>query len=376
MNICTGCGKEATMSCPSCVKLGLTSGIYFCSQECFKANWAVHKLVHVLAAPQLSSTGADLLAKFECYEFTGKVRPALVSAQRQISTPKIPLPDYAINGIPSSELKRDRSNRIPTLSPKQLESLRKSCLIARKALDIGGRLVAPGVTGETIDAAVHAFIVESGAYPSPLNYHKFPKSICVSVNEVICHGIPDARPLESGDIVNLDISVFYEGMHSDLNETFIVGNADKDSLKLVETTYASLMAAIAIVKPGVMYRDLGNAIQRVAGLNGCSVVTSYCGHGVGEYFHCAPNIPHYANNKAVGIIAAGHVFTIEPMINLGTHKDKLWPDNWTAVTADGKRSAQFEHTLLVTETGCEILTARLPDSPSMGFDPSKLSIKK
>jgi methionyl aminopeptidase len=145
--------------------------------------------------------------------------------------------------------------------------------------------------------------------------------------------------------------------------------------RLVETAYACLMEAIKLCKPGVMYRTLGDRIQQIAGLNGCSVVKSYCGHGVGEFFHCAPNVPHYADNKAVGVMAEGHVFTIEPMINAGTWKDKKWPDDWTAVTADGKKSAQFEHTLLITGDGVEVLTARVGDSPSMGFDEGRLTVK-
>jgi methionyl aminopeptidase len=182
-----------------------------------------------------------------------------------------------------------------------------------------------------------------------------------SVNEVICHGIPDARPFENGDIVNIDITVYTaDGFHSDLNETFIVGDAvDTKGRKLVQCAYECLRAAVAVCRPGVMYQDLGKPISKAAKEAGFSVVTSYCGHGIGRLFHCAPNVPHYARNKAVGIMKPGHIFTIEPMINEGSSSDELWPDDWTAVTSDGKRSAQFEHTLLVTETGVEILTSRI-----------------
>jgi methionyl aminopeptidase len=179
------------------------------------------------------------------------------------------------------------------------------------------------------------------------------------VNEVICHGIPDARPFADGDIVNLDVTVYTaDGFHSDLNETYLVGAVDARGRKLVEAAYECLRAAVAAVRPGVMYQDLGKPITRLAGAAGFSVVTAYCGHGVGRLFHCAPNVPHYAKNKAPGIMRVGHIFTIEPMINEGGPGDELWPDGWTAVTRDGKRSAQFEHTLLVTETGVEVLTAR------------------
>ena len=195
-------------------------------------------------------------------------------------------------------------------------------------------------------------------YPSPLNYRGFPKSVCISVNECICHGIPDLRPLRDGDIVNLDVTVFKEGVHADLNETFLVGACDADSKNLVRTAFETLRVAIANVKPGMLYRDLGGHIDKVARANKCSVVTSYCGHGIGTLFHCAPNVPHYKKNKAVGVMKPGHVFTIEPMINRGRSGDVTWPDNWTSTTRDGKRSSQFEHTMVVTESGVEILTAR------------------
>ncbi len=226
-------------------------------------------------------------------------------------------------------------------------------------------------------------------------------NICVCT-KVICHGIPDTRPLEEGDIVNLDISVYKDGFHADLNETFFVGEVDANSLRLVQCAYEALASAVAICKPGVLYRynqydypcvvilasvriddppcavlvpmlyrDCGEAIDKVAKKYQCSIVTSYCGHGVGSEFHCSPNIPHYPKNKAKGKMQVGHVFTIEPMINLGASRDVLWPDDWTAVTADGSRSAQFEHTMVVTETGVELLTAK-PGQPTdrMVWDPS------
>lgn len=215
--------------------------------------------------------------------------------------------------------------------------------------------------------------VDRRVYPSPLNYFRFPKSLCVSPNEVICHGIPDCRPLEAGDIVNLDISIYHKGFHSDLNETFLIGVCDEDSQKVVRTAYQCLLATSRLIRPGTFYRDLGNVISKEAARNNCSVVTSYCGHGVGERFHGPPKVPHYQKNKAVGIMKPGHVFTVEPMINLGGNAgDKTWPDNWTAVTKDGKRSAQFEHSFLVTEEGVEVLTARpgAPRTHMPDFDPN------
>jgi methionyl aminopeptidase len=204
------------------------------------------------------------------------------------------------------------------------------------------------------------------SYPSPLNYCNFPKSVCTSVNEVICHGIPDQRPLKDGDIVNIDISVYHGGFHADLNETYYVGTSatsNPDTVRVVEAARQCLDASIALVKPGALFRDYGNTIERVAKSHNCQVVKTYCGHGVNQLFHTAPNVPHYAKNKAVGEAKPGMCFTIEPMITLGSCRDRTWPDDWTSVTSDGKMTAQFEHTLLVTENGVEVLTARLEDSP-------------
>lgn len=185
---------------------------------------------------------------------------------------------------------------------------------------------------------------------------------------MVCHGIPDLRPLQDGDICNVDVSVYYKGYHGDLNETFFVGeNIPKSSKELVTNTYNSLMKAIELCKPGVMYREVGNLISKYIEEKGHSVVRTYCGHGCGMMFHCPPTIPHYGRNKAVGIMKEGHIFTIEPMINMGNYKDKLWKDKWTSVTLDGQRSAQFEHQLLITEDGAEVLTARLPTSPPLNL---------
>lgn len=201
------------------------------------------------------------------------------------------------------------------------------------------------------------------SYPSPLNYNQFPKSVCTSVNEIICHGIPDGRPLKDGDIVNIDVTLYHGGFHGDLNETYYVGTPSPATIRVVETSRDCLDAAINLVKPGMLFRDPGDVIEKLAKERNCSVVRTYCGHGINQLFHCPPNVPHYAKNKAVGTAKAGMCFTIEPMINLGTWRDKTWPDNWTSATADGGWSAQFEHTLLVTEDGVEVLTARLPNSP-------------
>ncbi len=193
--------------------------------------------------------------------------------------------------------------------------------------------------------------------------------MCTSVNEVVCHGIPDLRELEDGDIVNVDVSAILDGYHTDLNETFLVGkNVSKEKKALVKATHDALFKAIDMCKPGTFYRDLGGVITKHINGAGFSVDRTYCGHGIGEWFHCAPNIPHYAGNKAKFTMKVGHCFTIEPMVNMGTWKDTHWIDGWTAVTKDGQPSAQFEHTLLVVEGGVEILTKRLPTSPPLWWE--------
>jgi len=296
---------------------------------------------------------------FQGFQFRGTIRPGKVSPRRPVPT-HIARPDYADTGVPTSEIAGRNTTEV--LGPKEIEAMRTVCKLAREILDIAGATAKVGVTTDEIDRVVHEATIARNAYPSPLNYREFPKSCCTSVNEIICHGIPDSRPLQDGDIVNVDISAYYGGFHADLNETFLIGNVDEKGQLLVKTTHEALNAAISIVKPGVMYREVGDVISRIVHKKGFSVVRAYVGHGVGRLFHCAPNVPHYARNKAVGVMKAGHVFTIEPMINEGGWEDITWPDDWTSSTADGKRSAQFEHTLLVTETGCEVLTARTKGS--------------
>lgn len=237
--------------------------------------------------------------------------------------------------------------------------MRTVCRLGREVLDLAASHIRPGVTTDEIDEVVHNACIERNSYPSPLNYRGFPKSVCTSVNECICHGIPDQRKLREGDIINIDISLYHDGFHADLNETYAVGEIDEESKKLIRVTRECLDDAIALCKPGTLFRDIGKAIEPKARANGCATVRNYTGHGINDLFHGSPsNIPHYAKNKAVGTMKPGMCFTIEPMINLGSNWDTVhWPDNWTATTVDGRRSAQFEETLLITETGVEILTA-------------------
>lgn len=357
----TNCGKEteSALKCPVCIKDGITS--VYCDQKCFRGNWASHKSIHK------NEDGSDEpYEPFPTFQYTGALRPVYPLTPRREVPKHIKRPDYAQQGKPISEIKNDRIGKFAQFTGKDLEKIRKVSKISREILDITASHVKPGITTDELDAILHRECVKRNCYPSPLNYYNFPKSMCTSVNEIICHGIPDKYVLQDGDIINLDVTIFYLGFHSDLNETYYVGDKAKcnpEVVNLVETTRESLDLAIAMVKPGLAFRELGNVIEEYATSKGCSVVRAYCGHGINQMFHCQPNIPHYARNKAVGIAKPGMVFTIEPMLCIGTYKDVTWPDNWTSATQDGKQSAQFEQMLLVTEDGCEILTARTDASP-------------
>ncbi|KAF8253746.1 methionine aminopeptidase [Wilcoxina mikolae CBS 423.85] len=357
---CAGvaCANAAgTLQCPTCLKLGNAKS-FFCSQDCFKRSWSDHKSLHKPAA----QTGTH--NPFPDFQYTGALRPHYPLSNTRKLPEHIPRPDYALDGIPRSEYAMGSGMRkIAILNEEEMEGMRTVCRLAREVLDIAATAIAPGVTTNEIDEIVHKACIERDSYPSPLNYSQFPKSVCTSINEIICHGIPDQRPLKEGDIVNIDVTLYHKGFHGDLNETYYVGKPSPEAIRVVETARDCLDAAIAQVKPGMAFRDPGNVIEPLAKSRGCSVVRTYCGHGINQLFHGPPNVPHYAKNKAVGIAKKGMCFTIEPMVNLGSCRDKTWPDEWTSTTVDGKLSAQFEHTLLVTDDGVEVLTARKADSP-------------
>ncbi|XP_046615438.1 methionine aminopeptidase 1 [Neodiprion virginianus] len=354
-----GCKAVASLQCPTCLKIGI-QGSYFCSQDCFKGSWKTHKVIHQLAKGENDSKSSGEYNPWPSYHFTGKLRPYRRESRREVPE-RIGRPDYATHptGVPLSEQAVRSSAQIKVLDDEEIEGMRVACKLGREVLDEAARVCDVGVTTAEIDRIVHEACIERDCYPSPMNYYEFPASCCTSVNEVICHGIPDKRPLEDGDICNVDVTVYHNGFHGDLNETFLVGNVKPEIKKLVEVTYECLSKAIDIVKPGEKYREIGNVIQKHAQSHGLSVVRSYCGHGIHRLFHTAPNVPHYAKNKAVGVMKPGHCFTIEPMISQGSWRDEMWPDNWTVVTTNGLWSAQFEQTLLVTDTGCDILTKRL-----------------
>jgi methionyl aminopeptidase len=238
-----------------------------------------------------------------------------------------------------------------------IERMRHAGRVAAQALQLVGSHVAPGVTTDELDRIGHEFLVDQGAYPSTLGYRGFPKSLCTSVNEVVCHGIPDSRVVEDGDIVNIDVTAYVDGVHGDTNATFLSGDVDEESRLLVERTEEALRRAIKAVRPGRHVNVLGRVIESYARRFGYGVVRDFTGHGIGTAFHSGLVVPHYDAAPMYDIvIEPGMTFTIEPMINLGTHEWEMWDDGWTVVTRDGSRSAQFEHTLLVTHDGAEILT--------------------
>ncbi len=234
--------------------------------------------------------------------------------------------------------------------------MRVAARLAAQARDLVGAAVRPGVTTDELDRIGHEFLCDHGAYPSTLGYRGFPKSLCTSVNEVVCHGIPDSRPVEDGDIVNIDITAYLDGVHGDTNATFLAGDVDEESRLLVERTREALDRAIRAVRPGRRINVIGRVIESYARRFGYGVVREFTGHGIGAAFHSGLVVPHFDDPGADTVIEVGMTFTIEPMLNLGTPAWTMWDDDWTVATADLRRSAQFEHTLLVTATGAEVLT--------------------
>ena len=222
-------------------------------------------------------------------------------------------------------------------------------------LEVGPHVV-PGVTTAHLDEVVHAATVARGGYPSPLTYRGYTKSVCTSVNEVICHGIPDSRPLADGDIVNVDVTIYLDGVHGDTSVTFPVGEVSDHDLRLIAETRAAMELGISAAGPGQPVHAIGRAIERLANRHGLGVVREFIGHGIGTEFHSGLQIPHYHDPRAQTILVPGMTFTVEPMLALGDPACGLWDDDWTAVTLDGRRTAQFEHTVLVTEDGIRVLT--------------------
>jgi methionyl aminopeptidase len=244
-------------------------------------------------------------------------------------------------------------------SPREVEGLRVACQMAAETLMLVGERIRSGMTTEDINTLVHEDTVRRDAYPAPLNYHGFPKSVCTSVNDVVCHGIPGARTLKDGDIINVDVTTMYKGFYGDTSATFYIGTPSAEARHVVETARKSLELGIAEVREGARLGDIGAAIQEYVEAEGCSVVRDFVGHGIGRKFHEPPQVKHYGKRGTGERLKAGMVFTIEPMVNVGKFEVEVDPsDKWTVTTADGSLSAQFEHTVVVTRNGCEVLTRR------------------
>ncbi|WP_433057453.1 type I methionyl aminopeptidase [Dactylosporangium sp. CS-033363] len=240
--------------------------------------------------------------------------------------------------------------------PEIIERMRVASRLAAQATELAGKHAEPGVTTDEIDRVVHEFLCDNGAYPSTLGYKGFPKSCCTSLNEVICHGIPDSTVIEDGDILNVDVTAFIGGVHGDTNATFCVGDVAEDDRLLVERTREAMMRGIRAVAPGRPLNAIGRVIEAYAKRFHYGVVRDFTGHGINEVFHTGLYVPHYDNPRLTTVMEPGMTFTIEPMITLGTHEYDMWRDGWTVVTKDRKWTAQFEHTIVVTEDGYEILT--------------------
>jgi methionyl aminopeptidase len=278
------------------------------------------------------------------------VAPGAISGRRSVPS-SIARPEYVDRPAPA------KFTGPEVKDAETIEKMRIAGRIAAQAMEAAAAAIAPGVTTDEIDRIGHDFMIDHRGYPSTLGYRQYPKSLCTSVNEVICHGIPDDRPLEDGDIVNIDITVFIGGVHGDTNATYLCGNVDEESRLLVERTHEAMMRGIRAAKPGREINVIGRVIQSYAKRFDYGVVRDFTGHGIGTAFHSGLVVPHYdAAPEFNTVIEPGMTFTIEPMLNLGTVDWDMWDDNWTVVTRDRRRSAQFEHTILITESGAEILT--------------------
>ncbi len=278
------------------------------------------------------------------------VRAGVVGPRREVPADIERPPYVATDGWP-------RGRDEPLVKPPDvIAAMRKAGLAAGEVLDRVAEAVAVGVTTDFLDGVAHDAYIERGGYPSTLGYKGYEKSVCTSVNEVICHGIPDDRELRDGDIVDVDVTIYLEGVHGDCNATFPVGEIDARSAELIRVTKESLYRGIEAVKPGEPVWVIGRAIQQHAEAHGFGVVRSFCGHAIGREFHGALSIPHYEEPAMSLPLEPGMTFTIEPMITMGSYRERLWSDGWTAVTSDGLRTAQFEHTIAVTDDGAEILT--------------------
>ena len=279
----------------------------------------------------------------------GRVLPGVISPMRTVPA-HIERPSYADTGLV------ERWDEPVVKSDDVIARMRHAGRVAAEVLRLSGEFLRPGITTDEVDEYTHNLFIERGAYPSTLNYHGYPKSLCSSANEVICHGIPDSRVIRDGDIMNLDVTGFIGGVHGDTNATFLIGEVSEENRQLVRVTEECMWLGIEAVRPGRPLSDIGRAIEDHAKAHNYGVVRAFIGHGIGEQFHTDIQVLHYYDSRSTTVMRPGMVFTIEPMITLGSWQHRMWDDGWTAVTSDGRWTAQFEHTILVTDDGAEVLT--------------------
>ncbi|XP_065206186.1 methionine aminopeptidase 1D, mitochondrial-like isoform X2 [Planococcus citri] len=279
----------------------------------------------------------------------------LVSNVREVPS-HIPRPPY----VTKSKRGEERiPERVLIKTPQEIEGIKASCSLARSVLNAVGKFVRVGRTTDDLDSFAHDFIIQKGAYPSPLGFNEFPRSICTSVNNIVVHGIPDERKLKNGDIVTVDVTVYYKGFHGDCAETYLVGEVDFRAKQLIKAAQHALQSGIECCGPGVPFETIGRRTERAAQKHGLSIVPAVTGHGIGRFFHERPEIIHYCNDSVDGedyTMKPGMVFTIEPAVSEGTEEVEIYSDGWTVTTTDNSRAAQFEHTILITDTSYEILT--------------------
>ncbi|KAK6619837.1 hypothetical protein RUM44_006236 [Polyplax serrata] len=297
------------------------------------------------------STFTDKVAEKKKFGVYDIVKPGFVTSKQNVPN-KIICPSYITN---IKEYERGIPKEPEIKSVEQIRKIKKSCKLAKYILDSAAKSIKVGVTTDHLDKIVHNLCIQSNVYPSPLEYHGFPKSVCTSVNNVACHGIPDDRPLCDGDIINVDVTVYLNGYHGDCSATFAVGNVDRKGLHLIEATEQCLMDAISICCDGEYFCSIGQVISETARKFGYNVVPCFTGHGIGRYFHGPPDIYHCCNEYP-GKMKSGMTFTIEPVLTQGEPEIIILEDGWTAVTADNARTAQFEHTVLIAGNRAEILT--------------------
>lgn len=284
----------------------------------------------------------------------GKLAPGKPTPIRKVPN-SIPRPEYAWK-----DEVQENVGEPHVQTPETIEAMRDSSKIAANALALAGAAVKPGVTTDELDGIVHEYLLDHGAYPSTLGYRGYPKSCCVSLNEIVCHGIPDTTEVKDGDIVNIDVTAYKNGVHGDTNATFLAGNMSEEHRLLVERTYEATMRGIKAAKPGREINVIGRVIESYAKRFGYNVVTDFTGHGVGPTFHNGLVVLHYDSNAYRDVLEPGMTLTVEPMINLGALPYDVWDDGWTVQNSDGEYTAQFEHTLVITDDGNEILT--IPDA--------------